>query len=351
VTGPKDPGEDWRFPEVDPAAPTPDAGPASTELPPPPPEREDEPAYDTGSDAWWRAQAEAQRQAAAADPVVPAALPPPPEPELIEPQVLGTPTPLDGGWVPPEVPELQPPTPESPAEDHPTEQLGLPAEGPDWSPGPADSPSVAVAAAPMPRQAPVAVDDEAPPREPYDGERVGPARALAGAALALLGVLLAIGALIVFNGNSEPKGGATVATPPSGLGSAVPSAGPSLSPSARPSASSTVRPTATTPPVVASPPPATQAPVVPVTVLNNSRRTGFAKVAAAHFRAGGWPVPTTGNYRGRITQTTVYYAPGQEASARRFASQFHVPRVLPRTALPGIPSTGMTVVLTRDYTP
>jgi hypothetical protein len=88
-----------------------------------------------------------------------------------------------------------------------------------------------------------------------------------------------------------------------------------------------------------------------VTVLNNSRRSGLAATAAARFRAGGWPVPTTGNYRGRIEQTTVYYAAGQEASARRFAAQFHVPRVLPRSALPGLPSQGMTVVLTRDYTP
>ncbi|MCW2670867.1 MAG: hypothetical protein JWO27_2764 [Frankiales bacterium] len=368
MTGPKDPGDDWRFPEVDPAAPTPDVGPASTELPAP---AEDEPVYDTGSDAWWRAQAEAQREAAAAEPVVPVATPPPaeplPPPELVEPQVLNTPTPLDGGWVPPELPELQPPAPEppapddwtpddptevGPAEDHPTEELvlELPAEGPDWSPGPVDSPSPAVAAAPMPEQTPAAFDDDAHTREPYEGERVGPARALAGAALALLGVLLAIGALIVFNGSSEPKNSATVAPSPSGLGSAAPSAGASVSPSARPSASPSARPTRPAPPVVASPPPATQAPVVPVTVLNNSRRTAFAKSAAARFRAGGWPVPTTGNYRGRISLTTVYYAPGQEASARRFAAQFHVPRVLPRSALPGIPSTGMTVVLTRDYT-
>ncbi|MDX6216297.1 MAG: hypothetical protein QOG99_1881, partial [Frankiales bacterium] len=112
MTGPKDPGDDWGFPEVGPASTTPDAGPASTtpdagpasttpdagpastELPEP-----DEPVYDTGSDAWWRAQAEAQRQAAAAEPVVPPDPPtppaPPPLPELVEPTVLNAPSPLD----------------------------------------------------------------------------------------------------------------------------------------------------------------------------------------------------------------------------------------------------------------
>jgi hypothetical protein len=59
-------------------------------------------------------------------------------------------------------------------------------------------------------------------------------------------------------------------------------------------------------------------------------------------------VATTGNYRGgNIAQTTVYYAPGQQASAERFAKQFGIPRVAPR--FPGIPVQGMTVILTRDY--
>jgi hypothetical protein len=88
---------------------------------------------------------------------------------------------------------------------------------------------------------------------------------------------------------------------------------------------------------------------VPITVLNNTRRSGFAAVAASRYRAGGWPVPSTGNYRGRISQTTIYYAAGELASAQRFARQFHMPRVLPRSALPGIPSSGTTVVLTRNY--
>ncbi|MCU1599769.1 MAG: hypothetical protein JWO22_478, partial [Frankiales bacterium] len=64
MTGPEDPGDDWGFPEVDPAALPADAGPASTQLP----AEDAEPVYDTGSDAWWRAQAEAQRRATASEP-------------------------------------------------------------------------------------------------------------------------------------------------------------------------------------------------------------------------------------------------------------------------------------------
>ena len=331
MTGPTDPGDDWGFPEVDPAdtpEPTADAGPASTSLPEP-----EEQVFDTGSDAWWRQQAAAQRQAAAGEPVVPPVPPPPPAPlpppDLVEPEVLNTPSPLDEDWLPPDLPEPAP-VAEQRAPDPP-----------DWYRDLVEPASAAAAAAPMPEEEPVALEETARTRQPYEGQRVGPGRALAGAALALLGVLLAIGALILFNGNDEPKGAPTVASPPS----ATPSASATTEPSATPTG---VRSTA--PAVVVTARPTGTAPVVPVTVLNNSRRTGFASQAASYFERHGWPVRTTGNYRGRIEQTTVYYAPGQEGSARRFAAQFHIPRVLPRSALPGLPSTGMTVVLTRDYT-
>jgi hypothetical protein len=309
VTGPKDPGDDWGFPEVGPAS-TPDAGPASTELPEP-----DEPVYDTGSDAWWRAQAEAQRQAAAAEPVVPPDPPTPPAPpappDLVEPTVLNAPSPLDETWVPPELPELRPAEPESESESESEPEPSLVEDQP-----------------------PVGTSDPGP-------ERVGPARAVAGAALALLGVLLAIGALLVFNGNSEPKGTPTVASPP------LPSATPT------PSASASSSPTTSASPVpVVVPPttPAAQAPIVAVRVLNNSRIQHLAARAAERFRAGGWPVPQTGNYSGgNIATTTVYYPPGQQASAERFAKQFGIPRVALRFA--GIPVPGMTVIVTRDYQP
>jgi hypothetical protein len=83
-------------------------------------------------------------------------------------------------------------------------------------------------------------------------------------------------------------------------------------------------------------------------VLNNSRIDGLAARAAARFEAAGWPVAGTGNYRGRLSVTTVYHPPGQEAAAREFAARFPgVARVLPRTET--LPGRGLTVVLTRDF--
>ncbi len=88
--------------------------------------------------------------------------------------------------------------------------------------------------------------------------------------------------------------------------------------------------------------------VVPITVLNNSNRPGLAQRAAARFDRGGWPVALTGNFRGQIPVTTVYYDPGLEASARAFAGSFEgIVRVRPRFAT--LPARGVVVVLTREF--
>jgi hypothetical protein len=87
-----------------------------------------------------------------------------------------------------------------------------------------------------------------------------------------------------------------------------------------------------------------------VLVLNNSRVEGLADRAAASFERAGWPVRDTGGLRGRIRATTVYYPPGQQAVAEEFARRFDgIERVLPRLA--GLPGTGLTVVVTRDFQP
>jgi hypothetical protein len=89
-------------------------------------------------------------------------------------------------------------------------------------------------------------------------------------------------------------------------------------------------------------------PRLPLTVLNNSRRTGLADRASARFVAGGWPVKLTGNFTGQIPETTVYYAPGQQASALLLQRTFPgLTRVRPR--FEGLPGSGLTVVLTRAY--
>ena len=336
MTDPNDPFD--AFPEVVPA------GPASTELPAGEPE--EEVVYDTGSDAWWRAQAAAQR--AAAEQETPAPTPPtyvePPAPvyvetpALVEPTVLlptaveptavepSAPSPLDSAWYPEEPPAAAEPEPEP-----------EPEPGPIWAATPAEA--VVEPAPDSSYSEELLRERPEPPSTP-----VGPLQAAAGAGIAVLGVALAIGALFVFNQHDDTGSPAVVAPPPVVTTSAptpTTKPTPTTAPTTAPTTTPTTAPSATTAPAVA-------APVVPVSVLNNSKIKGLAKTAAADFRAGGWPVPTEGNYRGgTIATTTVYYGEGQKASAERFAKQFGIPRVAPRFA--GLPTTGMTVIVTRDY--
>ena len=87
---------------------------------------------------------------------------------------------------------------------------------------------------------------------------------------------------------------------------------------------------------------------IPVTVLNNSRRTGLAHRAAAQVAGGGWPIRQIGNFTGRIRISTAYYAPGQSAEAQALAHQFPaIQRVLPR--FEGLPGSGLTLVVTREW--
>jgi hypothetical protein len=171
-------------------------------------------------------------------------------------------------------------------------------------------------------------------------EPVGPRRAMAGALLALGGVVLGIVLLYAFRHDGDGGQGPTVALPTTRPSARATSPAPRTS--AHPTTRPSVRPTAgpTTAPLAA--------PIRPVWVLNNSRIHHLADRSAAKFRAGGWPVRGTGNYRGgTIAQTTIYYAPGQLGSAQRFAKQFDIPRVRPRFS--GLPGSGLTVVVTRDY--
>lgn len=130
-------------------------------------------------------------------------------------------------------------------------------------------------------------------------------------------------------------------TPPaSPASSANPAATSPSPPTPGPTAAAT-----TSPGIPAASPPAT---LLPVLVLNNSRIKGLAARAADIFRSGGWPVLGTGNLRGRVPVTTVYYPGGEEAAARLFAARFPaVRRVLPRPA--GLPGSGLTVVVTREF--
>jgi hypothetical protein len=216
---------------------------------------------------------------------------------------------------------------------------------------PAPPPTAAPAAAAQhdtapipPYQAPPLADEQfyEALRLPDEPPPVSPGRRVAGALLAVVAVLLGIGAFWLLH-DDEPKGTPTVALPTHAPTATQPAPTPTpRATTARPT------PTATKPAVTSTTAaPVVTAPIRPVLVLNNSRIKGLADRSAAKFRAGGWPVSGTGNYRGGIvSQTTIYYAPGQLGSAQRFAKQFGIPRVLPRFS--GLPGSGMTVVLTRD---
>jgi outer membrane biosynthesis protein TonB len=114
-----------------------------------------------------------------------------------------------------------------------------------------------------------------------------------------------------------------------------------------PTTKPTTKPPTTKPPVVAPPPVDVKAPLL---VLNNSRIHGLAQVGRDAFAKGGWTVTGTGNYSGRLPQTTVFYSPGLKAAAETLARQFpSVTVVKPRPA--GVPGSSLTVVLTRYFKP
>lgn len=332
------------------------AGPAAAS-----PELPTEPAgpVDTGSDAWWRAQASAQREAAQSEPPVAPSGPRPASPptgydDVLGPAaVLSVPSPLDPDWLPVELPRpaanrTDPVLPE------PTQALLIPDEAVHAAPvvrAPIhEQPELGTVAVPAAALTELAAEPRAPLARPeLEPSRIGPRRAIAGALIALSGVALTIVALLLVNKGDE-NGSPSVALPAAPVTTTgAPAPTPAPSASSGPVAAPTTA--ATTPivtPTVAPSRAPNEAPVVPVTVLNNSRIRGLADRAAVRFRAGGWPVTHVGNYSGgRIAATTVYFAPGQQRSAARFAKQFGIGRVVPR--FPGLPGSGTTVVVTRDY--
>lgn len=208
------------------------------------------------------------------------------------------------------------------------------------------------------------LQDTAPPAT--SPTRLSPARALTGAVVAVAGVLLGVGTLLWVTDDPSKAPGPTVRAEPAPLAQDPPLETES-EPAPLPSAllhptvvvPASVVPAPVVPAPVAPPPPSPAAPqpsagagrpslIVPVTVLNNSNNTGLAERAAARFDRGGWPIALTGNFRGQIPVTTVYYDPGLEASARAFAADFRgIARVRPR--FPTLPVRGVVVVLTREF--
>lgn len=140
--------------------------------------------------------------------------------------------------------------------------------------------------------------------------------------------------------------------------SGTPSPPVSSAPAATTPPASTTPP-ATTPPASTPPPasttaPATTPPASPdpgrpeVVVFNQSAPSGSGEAAAQQLTAAGWIVFKVDDFRGSVSETTVYYPPGLEKAARRAA------RVLPgdvriREKFSNLSDTRLTLILTDDY--
>jgi len=183
-----------------------------------------------------------------------------------------------------------------------------------------------------------------------------PGRLLLPGLIAVLGICALVVGLIGWfhNDSSDPSGLVTKPTTTSPVGSSgSPSSSPSTSPSPSSTASEDVSESPSSTPSAsasASPTATATAPVVivraPTVVLNQTRTVGLAARVAARLRAAGWTVTGTGNWRGSIASTTVYYPAGMAAAAQSLAKELGVDRVRPRVA--GMLTNRLTVVLTSN---
>jgi hypothetical protein len=89
--------------------------------------------------------------------------------------------------------------------------------------------------------------------------------------------------------------------------------------------------------------------MAPVNVLNNSRRTGLAHEVAAEVQERGWAIAMVGNLQGLVPETTVYYAPGDEAAAQHLADEFSSIQRIEPDSEGRLHLSGLTLVLTRSW--
>lgn len=182
-------------------------------------------------------------------------------------------------------------------------------------------------------------------------------RSLTGAVvpslLAVLAVTALVTALYVWRaedpGTQEAAASTDRSTTLPMTGASAPGTPPATStPSsaAAPASPSTTAP-APTPRATRSRPPADEA-TIEVVVLNQTSRGGLAARVADALRGKGWTVPATGNFRGVVPATTVYYPPGAEDAALSVARDLPTePRIRPRFG--NLSTSRLTVVVTDTY--
>ena len=118
-------------------------------------------------------------------------------------------------------------------------------------------------------------------------------------------------------------------TSTSGTPSPSPSPSPEPSPTPEPTGAPTPGPT---PEPTLEPTPAPVSRTAGVSVLNNTGIGGLAAQVAGRVQDAGWTDVRTGNWRGQISQNTVYYPPGLQDAAQTLAADLGISRVAPAVA-------------------
>lgn len=163
---------------------------------------------------------------------------------------------------------------------------------------------------------------------------LGPTSALPWLLASVAIVVIVLFASGWFSGSGEPA-------------SSTVKAGPSPSTAKTAKGSATTK--APTTPSATSTPAPTADRTLAVSVLNSTSTSGLAAKGAAKLRAAGWTIRSTGNYRGGVSGTTVFYGSGAlRATAQAVAADLGVGAV---TESADFGASRVTVVLGGDYQP
>ena len=163
--------------------------------------------------------------------------------------------------------------------------------------------------------------------------------------LAVLAVTAMITALYVWRGESPDTTVPAGATTKSSSSAPTPTASAPSTTTTKPAPSASTSKPASTAPAAAATVPVGD---VEVVVLNQTTKKGLAATVAKQLRDKGWTVVLTGNFRGQVPATTVYYPSGAQADAEAAAASLPTePRVKPRFG--NLSTTRLTVVVTDSY--
>jgi hypothetical protein len=154
--------------------------------------------------------------------------------------------------------------------------------------------------------------------------------------VAAVAILLIVGfASGWFGGSADPD-----ATTPAGASTATRTTS---------KAATTSKATTKAPPSTATTPAATADRTLPVSVLNSTSTSGLAAKAAGRLKTAGWAIRSTGNYRGGVSGTTVFYGRASlRATAEAVAADLGVGAV---SESADFGASRVTVVLAGDYRP